>query len=304
MKSSVLIDGNSIGFAAQMSPGARLSSGDLDTTGIFGFLRSLRLLREEFAGNMMVLWDGRSWRYNAYADYKGNRGADPKIAALRDAWKASRPYVAKLVRLLGLPQLRAANMEADDLAARLRTIQNRQGIEVMLVSSDHDWLQLINDQTSLYDPRKQRRVVAGNFTEVTGLPTPKALAEFKALKGDTSDNIPGVGGIGEKTAVKLLGEYGSVSGFLNVMMTDRTAYAATDARARSLVDDEEKQRRFDGNMELIWLDSSKAPKIEGSNLVPGAFDRNGFEQFCAELAFFSITKDVDAFLAPFAAGNK
>lgn len=201
----------------------------------------------------------------------------------------------------------AGNLEADDLAARLRRFHVARGREVMLVTSDADWLQLVGPGVTMLQLRRhtgdQVRVTDRNFAEHVGLPHPKALAEAKALMGDTSDSIPGVGGIGEKTAYGLLNIYGSVTGFTNAMMSDPESRKIADKRALKLLDDEERMIAFQRNMRLIWLDHPEAPPSERPNHVKGRFDADAFARMAEECAFTSILRDFDRWIAPFKEGR-
>ena len=287
----ILIDGNSLGFAAQQGK-SRLSAGEIETTAVFGVLRSLRLIREQFAGQPIVLWDGRSWRHQAFEGYKAGREARPEMVTQREAWKAQRPLLGRILPTLGVHQAIASNLEADDLAARLRRHYRDRGQEVVLVSGDKDWLQLLEPGMVAWDHVRERLTTPDTFPALTGLPSPYAMAEFKALQGDRSDSIPGVGGIGEKTATALLSQFGSVTGFVNAMMADPKAREAADKRALLLMEPD-RADAFERNMALIWLDHPRAPRPEGLKLVKGSFDAAAFRAHCEELAFFSVLRDFD-----------
>lgn len=294
----VLVDLNNLGFRAQLG-GQKLTAGDLETTGIYGFLRMLRVIRAEFGGRLICLHDGRSWRHEAFSDYKANRKSDPKLIEARDRWKASKPWVVRLLRLINVDQIASANMEADDLAARMRRVARAQGKEVTLVSGDADWVQLVGPGCQLFNPGQEKLIRESNFTEKTGLPHPKAIAEVKSLMGDASDCVPGVGGIGEKTATAILNTYGSVAGFTNAMMADPEARKKADKRALKLLDETDKQDAFERNMRLIWLDHPGVPAPVKPSIVKGTMDKAAFATFCEELAFHSILRELDSWLLPF-----
>lgn len=287
----ILVDVNGVGYAIQAAQmKARLSSGPIETTAVYGILRQLMMIREQFRGQLMVLWDGRSWRYQAYPDYKGNRSSDPKLVAIGDAWRPQRKLVGRLLPLIGVHQALASNLEADDLAARLRRSYRDRGHEVVLITGDKDWLQLLEPGVIAYDPVRTRLTTPDNFSEATGLPTPYALAEFKALQGDPSDNIKGVGGVGAKTAQMILNRFGTVAGFVNAMMGDPAERETMDWRALSLMDPE-RQDAFTRNMALIHLDHALAPKPEGLKIIKGQFDEAALRAFLEEHAFHSTLRD-------------
>lgn len=298
----ILVDLNNIGFAAQLGAKTRLMSGDMETTGIYGTLRSLKVVREMFNGQMICLHDGRSWRYEAFEGYKANRKTDPKVVEAAERWKASKPWVAKMLRLLPIGQIVARNMEADDLAARMRRLYARQGREVLLVSGDKDWLQLIQPGVMVYDHKRERRVTHLNFEEMVGLPTPRSLVEAKSMMGDQSDCIPGMGGVGEGTAFKVLNEFGSIDGFVNEMLADPDRRKQQDRFSLRLLDPT-KREVFDRNLRLIDLDHPDVPAPIGTSVVKGEFRREDFTDLCGELAFHSILRDLDKWIAPFTEGT-
>lgn len=299
---TVLVDANNIGFAALLGSKTRLMAGPIETTGVYGFLQTMRVVRRDFAGPIIILWDGRSWRHEAALQqaivYKGGREATPEQIENRERWKQSRLRLPPLLRALGLSQMVCSNLEADDLAARLR--RTMKAPSITLVSSDHDWLGLIDERTSVYDHVKERITNLGNFEANTGYKTPRAIVEAKGLSGDKSDNLPGVGGIGDKTVKEILA-YGSVRAFLNTMLTEPERRGEVSGRALKLLDDMDKQARFERNLELIDLDHPKAPAPINPTQIKGAFDEPRFRNACDELAFFSITRSFDTWTAPFRA---
>src|SRR4051794_39277507 len=161
----------------------------------------------------LVVWDaGMSGREVEYEDYKAQRKARPDL--LSEQW----PHMQPLVEAFGYENLRLEGYEADDVIASIAGRAAAKGIDVMVVTGDRDLFQLIDDgrvrvmatsrgitETKVYD----RQAVIDRY----GIP-PELIPDFVGLKGDTSDNIPGVPGIGEKTAAQLLQEYGDLEGVL------------------------------------------------------------------------------------------
>lgn len=282
----ILIDVNGLGHAAQQS-GARLHAGSVETTAVYGVLSTLRLIRQQFAGRMIALWDGRSWRHSAMDGYKANRkNPAPKAAEMRDAWREQRFVVQRVLPSLGVHQMIASNWEADDLAGHLTHRLRARGQEVVLVTRDEDWLQLLAPGVVVWDHIKSRLITPANFADMVGLPTPYSLVEFKCLVGDLSDCIPGVGGIGEKTALALIHQYGSVGDFLRAMQ-DEDQRKVADRRTLRLLNIQ-AQEAFQRNLGLIQLNSPATPKPEGLQLTQGRFDLDAFRAHCEELAFHSI----------------
>lgn len=208
----VLIDGNSVfhrGYHAL--PGLTNSQG-VPTSGIYGFANmALRILTEIKPDFVVVAWDKAKTsitaRTDIYPEYKAQRKQQP------DDFYAQIPYVRQLIDYLGWPFIELDGYEADDIIGTLA--QQATGTETIIMTSDLDGLQLVNDSTKVY---AQRRGVTdltiydrAKIQERYGL-TPEQFVDYKALRGDASDNIPGVSGIGEKTASELIQKYGSLDG--------------------------------------------------------------------------------------------
>ena len=205
-----LIDGNSLVYRAFFAlPETISTSKGFPTNAIFGFASMLvKILTEYGPKPTLVVWDaGMSGREEEYEEYKAGRRERPDL--LSEQW----PHMHPLVEAFGYTNVRVEGFEADDVIAALATQAREQGIEVMVVTGDRDLFQLIEDgvkvmatsrgitETKIYD----REAVIDRY----GIP-PELIPDFVGLKGDTSDNIPGVPGIGEKTASQLLQEYGDL----------------------------------------------------------------------------------------------
>lgn len=302
MSGSLLIDANSVGFASHN--GTKLSAGDVETQAIFGMLRSVRNLVIERSGHRpILLWDGESWRKSASAEYKANRDDDPKAREMREAYKRQRPFMFKAMKAIGVTQVVAKNMEADDLAAIMTDRLVAKGENVVLVSGDKDWLQLVQPRVLWHDPIRVRDCSYRNFETTTGYANPRAFVEGKALQGDTSDNIKGVGGIGEKGAAKLLAEWGSVAAFVKAYRAGEVAKPGK--RLKEFAENTNGGlQKFAENLKLMDLRSKHRPAPEGLKVIRSPIDLNAFGQLCGELAFHSILRDLDAWIKPFALLHK
>jgi len=212
-----LIDGNSLAYRAFFAlPESIATSTGEPTNAIFGFASMLvKILTEHGPRATVVVWDaGSSGRKELYGDYKAQRSSRPDL--LREQW----PHLEGLVEAFGYRNLKVEGFEADDVIASLAELAKRQEppIEVVVVTGDRDAYQLVDERvrimttsrgitdTRLYD----RDGVIARY----GIP-PELVPDFIGLKGDTSDNIPGVPGIGEKTAAELLARYGSLEAVLD-----------------------------------------------------------------------------------------
>lgn len=289
-----LIDTNNIGFAAQAA--TRLNVGGMETQAIYGVLRVLQRIAavHGHALRPIALWDGRSWRKDVYTEYKANRDANDKMTRLRDGYKVQRPFITKGLKLLGFWQMIASNMEADDLAGILVRRFSNEGKKVVLISGDRDWQQLVGPSVTWHDPIRDIRLDTSNFAEVTGFPNPQAFLQGKALQGDAGDNIPGVGGIGEKGAKDLIAKVGFVQSFLDAPLLPGTPKKFADFHSNATGGHE----KFARNMRLMNLLPSDPPIPKDLKLLKGELDAAGFEEFCNELAFKSITSNLEGWLQP------
>ncbi len=204
-----LIDGSSYLYRAYFAIRQPLTTHDgFPTKVIYGLTNMLwKVLKEKDPEYVAIVWDakGPNFRHDLYADYKANRPAMP------DDMSVQIPHVREIVNALGLTQLEKNGYEADDIIATLaRRITNQT---IMIVSGDKDLLQLIGPQVSIWDSMKDEVTDLDAFHQRFGI-EPLQFLEVMTLTGDTSDNIPGVPGIGLKTALKLIKSYGSVDNLI------------------------------------------------------------------------------------------
>jgi len=178
------------------------------TGATYGFASTLlKLMRDKSPPALAVVFDspGPGRRHEIYPAYKANRGP------LDEDLKSQLPDIRRLVAAFGLFSLERPGFEADDLIAAAARAFTAQGLEVVIVSSDKDFYQLLSDRVSMYDPdpKKDSALTLSAFQERFGL-SPAAFLEMQALMGDSSDNIPGVPKVGEKTALKLISRFGTL----------------------------------------------------------------------------------------------
>lgn len=311
----LIIDGNHCGFAANDSP--RLSVGDIQTNAVFGFLRSLRGYLEAYKGIPIVCWDGRAqWRFDLWPLYKGNRDADPKMIQFREGWREQRKLVVEILKSLGVAQITGHNEEADDIAFKLSRKFSREGHEVVLITGDKDWLQMLQFPGVRWeDPKNRRGCVPGTFAEFTGFKTVQQFVQAKALNGDGSDNIPGVGGFGSVAIKELFDRFDKVDdlldlgdmagpndigGFMTTLSRLQLALAKNETPKPSKKWGEMAPMREAYARNLKLMDLSLAPAFDTSErkLERGAFDRERFLEWCLELNFRSIERSTD-WLDPF-----
>ncbi|OPL16656.1 MAG: DNA polymerase I [delta proteobacterium ML8_D] len=204
-----LIDGSSYLYRAYFAIRQPMTTHDgFPTKVIYGLTNMLwKVLREKDPEYVAMVWDakGTTFRHELYTNYKTNRPAMP------DEMSIQIPYVKEVVNAMGLKQLEEKGYEADDIIATLARGLGNQNI--IIVSGDKDLLQLIGPQVSIWDSMKDEVIDLDNFYKRFGL-EPVQFLDVMTLTGDTSDNIPGVPGIGLKTALKLIKNYGSVDNLI------------------------------------------------------------------------------------------
>ena len=209
----VLVDGNNLlyrsYFATAYNGNLMKNSKGFPTNALYGFINMInKIISDEKPEYMMVAFDkGKTFRHEKYDTYKGTRAETPDD--LVKQFKLSRD----ICYALGIKALEIDNYEADDIIGTFAKMANEKNIEALIVSSDKDLLQLITDnvKVKLLKTHDYIMMDKDEFKNTYGL-DPIRMIDLKALMGDASDNIPGVKGIGEKTAIKLLQEYGSLDG--------------------------------------------------------------------------------------------
>src|SRR5947209_4306016 len=211
-----LIDGNSLAYRAFFAlPESIATSTGVPTNAIFGFASMLvKILTDYGPKATVVVWDGGyTGRKEIYEDYKAGRSTRPDL--LKEQW----PHLAPLVEAFGYRNLKVDGFEADDVIATIaeRARDAPEPIPVMVVTGDRDAYQLVTDGVRIMTT--SRGITDTKVYDAEGVKdrygiAPELVPDFIGLKGDTSDNIPGVPGIGEKTAADLLQRFGSLEGVL------------------------------------------------------------------------------------------
>lgn len=203
-----LIDGSAYIYRAYHAVAPLTNSEGMATHAIFGFLNILkRMLKEKIPRYLAVAFDMRGpvFRHEMYPAYKANRPPMPDDLAVQI------PYIKELVRAMNIPSFEMQGIEADDIIASSAKLLSEQGHNVIIVSGDKDLLQLVNKTTMMWDPMKNKIMDIAAVEEKYKV-KPAQLLDCYALMGDSSDNIPGVPGIGPKTAEKLINQHQSLEG--------------------------------------------------------------------------------------------
>lgn len=213
----MLLDGNSLAFRAFYALPAEnfKTQGGLTTNAVYGFTAMLiNLLRDEGPTHIAAAFDvsRQTFRLEKYPEYKAGRSATP------DEFRGQIDITKEVLAALGITVLAEAGFEADDLIATLATQAEAEGYRVLVVTGDRDSLQLVSDDVTVLYPRKGvselTRFTPEAVQEKYGL-TPRQYPDFAALRGDPSDNLPGIPGVGEKTATKWIAEYGSLQALVD-----------------------------------------------------------------------------------------
>lgn len=193
----------------------RLTSKGLDTSAIFGFTNSLiELIRREKPTHLAVVFDvgQASVRTDDFSDYKANRSETP------EAIKIAVPYIHRILEAMHIPILGVEGYEADDVIGTIACKAEKEGYTTYMVTPDKDFAQLVTDKIKIYKPG-----LKGGDIEILGveevkakyeIEDPKQVIDFLAMMGDAVDNIPGLEGVGEKTAMKFLKEFGTIENLL------------------------------------------------------------------------------------------
>ncbi len=206
-----LIDGSSYIYRAYFAIRHLSNSKGFATNAVFGFVNMLlKVVREESPDHLAVVFDakGPTFRKEIYPEYKANRAAMPEDLV------PQIPLIKEAVRGFNMPVLEKEGFEADDIIATLAKRFAAQGMEITVVTGDKDLMQIVSERIRLLDTMKEKVSGLSEVAERFG-GGPEKVVEVQALAGDSSDNVPGVPGIGEKTAVELIREFGTVEHLLS-----------------------------------------------------------------------------------------
>jgi DNA polymerase I len=202
----VLIDGSNWLFRAFYALPPLHNPQGQPTGAVYGMGNMLKKLLKDYAPKRIaVVFDvsDKSFRTDLYPEYKANRMETPEDLS------SQIPAILEMIEAMGLPLLRVPDVEADDVIGTLTAQARARGEEVLIVTADKDMAQLVDERVALLDTMKNRKLDPAGVEEKFGVP-PARIIDYLALMGDSSDNIPGVPGVGEKTAAKLIKEYGTL----------------------------------------------------------------------------------------------
>jgi DNA polymerase-1 len=278
-KKLVLVDGSSLVYRSYFAIPRLSNRLGLPTNAVYGLTTVLRkILAEEQPDHAAVAFDtrGPTFRHQAFADYKSQRPAMP------DDLAAQLPHAREVCQVLGLPLLELPGVEADDVIGTLAQRAAGAGFRVFIVSSDKDFFQLVSDRITVVRPGKDTRYDPTTVSAEFGVP-PEKVTDVLGLAGDSIDNVPGVPGIGEKGAVALVREWGSLEAAL------ANADKVKNKRQREGLQQNAELARLSKNLVRIATDLDLPVPID-SLRYHGA-DRARALALFEKLGFTSLLKD-------------
>ena len=285
MSKIVLVDGNNLlyrsYYATAYNGNLMKNSKGFPTNALYGFVNMIhKIILDENPEYMMIAFDkGKTFRHEKYETYKGTRGETP------DELKIQFPLSRKICEVLGITHLEIDNYEADDIIGTFSKMVNNTNNEALIVSSDKDLLQLITDKVKMKLLKTHDYIMMDEeeFRNTYGV-DPIRMIDLKALMGDASDNIPGVKGIGEKTAIKLLGDYGSLNN-----LYDHLDDIKGSTHDKLLKDKDNAYLSYD--LATIYCDVPIDTSLE--SIKKREVDINAYKDLLKELEFYSLLKKID-----------
>ena len=282
-----LVDGSGYIFRAYHAlPPINRKSDGLQLNAVFGFCNMLwKLLREmkdDKPTHLAVVFDlsEKTFRTEMYPDYKAHRPEPP------DDLKPQFGLIREAVHAFDLPCLEQGGFEADDLIATYVRQACEAGATSTIVSSDKDLMQLVNDRVVMYDTMKDKKIGRAEVIEKFGVPPDKVI-EVQALIGDSTDNVPGVPSIGQKTAALLINEYGDLETLLK-----RAGEIKQDKRRQAIIDNADKARL---SKKLVALDDKVKLDVPIGDLAVHEPDHKRLIAFLKAMEFSSLTRRVAEF---------
>ena len=281
----LVVDGHAMAYRAYFAIRELRTRDRVPVNGVFGFWKLLsKALCAYPSSHVSVAFDagGETFRHKLYAEYKATRSPMP------DDLASQLPLIHDLLEALGIPVWECEGIEADDLLATMVTRAESEQIRCLIVSSDKDLAQLVTDDVWLLRPLGRGRE---GFEECDppsvekryGVP-PAQIADWLSLVGDSSDNIPGVPGVGEKTAAKLLKQFGSLDELMK-----RSSEVRNERIRRSL---EEHRNTLQLAQRLVALDRDVYPPLELEGCLPTGIDDAAFFALLDRLEFRSVIEQL------------
>jgi DNA polymerase-1 len=281
-----LVDGSGYIFRAYHALPPLTRADGTPVNAVLGFTTMLmKLISETDADHIAVIFDAAraGFRNEIYADYKANRPPPPEELIPQFA------LIREATRAFNLPSIEMPGYEADDLIATYARLAKAAGADVTIVSSDKDLMQLVNDRVTMFDPIKNKPIGAAEVEEKFGV-GPDKVVEVQALAGDSTDNVPGVPGIGVKTAAELIKIYGDIENLLA-----HAAEIKQPKRREALIQNAEKARI---SRQLVLLKNDIAVDHPLASFARRQPDRDVLMAFLKENQFRSVITRLEGQAAP------
>ncbi|MBR5046699.1 MAG: DNA polymerase I, partial [Eubacterium sp.] len=288
MKKIMLLDGHSLMNRAFYGLPVLSNSAGEYTNGVLGFLNiMLRYVEEEQPSHLLVAFDRKepTFRHLKYKDYKGTRKPMPRELL------EQIPRIKEVLTSMEIPVVTQAGIEADDILGTIGHEAEEEGFDVVIVSGDRDLLQLATDKVRIRIPKTRGGKTItedydrAGFMEIYGI-TPREFIDMKGLMGDSSDNIPGVPGIGEKTAGKIIKEYHSIENAYDHIEE------VTPVKARNNLKEYYDQAILSKELATIKLDCTLDYAFHDAR-IGNLFNNNAYELF-KHLELHSLLKYFEA----------
>lgn len=275
----VLVDGSSYLFRAFHGLPPLTNSKGMDTGAIYGVINMLKSLVKDYQpSHMAVIFDakGKTFRDDIYPEYKANRPSMP------DELRLQIEPLHKIVRAMGFPLIVEPNVEADDVIGTLAKQASEQGIECVISTGDKDMAQLVNEHVSLINTMTRTSMDVQGVKDKFGIP-PELIIDFLALKGDKVDNIPGVPGVGDKSALAMLNGIGSINEiYQNLDKIASLTFRGSKTMAMKMQEYEEQARL---SYRLATIDINLTLQVSLDDLSIASMDKLTLKEMFAELEF-------------------
>jgi len=276
VKTVYLVDGNSYIHRAYHAIRGLSNSKGLPTNAIFGFTKMLiKLLDDKSPDYVAVVFDakGPTFRHEIFKDYKATRPPMPEDMAVQI------PYIREVVAGLNVKFLEKEGYEADDIIGTIAMLAKNQGLNVVIVSGDKDFRQTLSENTTMWDPMSEKLIDYDTIKQDYGI-EPEQIIEVMALSGDSADNIPGIPGVGEKTAINLIQEFHSIENL----------FENTDKVTKASVKNKLEQFKEQGllSKKLVTINNAVPIDVRIDDMRLGPPKKDSLAEIFRELEFKSL----------------
>ena len=280
----ILIDGSGYIFRAYYALPPMSRKDGTPVNAVFGFTNMLVKLIEDYSNEkLIVIFDAarENFRNKIYPQYKANRGETPEDLI------PQFDLIKKSVQAFNIPQLELEGFEADDIIATYTNLAQKLNIPSLIVSSDKDLMQLVNDDVEMLDPMKNKKIGISEVVEKFGV-KPDKVIQIQALTGDKIDNIPGAPGIGPKIAAELIKQFGDIEGLI------KNVNDIKQEKRKKTIQESKEDIRI--SLELVKLDKNVKLPISIEKIIPYKKIQNSSEdinKFLLEQGFKAIIQRLE-----------